>query len=249
MLYKFFAMSHPSTSHPSTSHQNKNDMKKLNKETLKYCKLTTSKEKPKEKAECIDINKCKSLKCKTEFIDQLESIITPDDYKVCDDTNSKKFSDCYDKILKKKQTYKKGALLNHCVANKCPQINKLAKKGEHKFLKLLKSYKNKDKLYKATLNCTLKHCKKFKNVIEKKTKAATNETYNCHKKYKDYKQQNKCIDKISPTKHDRDSLQKCRTQHCNKEINNRVKFFKKPTTNKKVNKVNKVSKVQKNKAS
>jgi hypothetical protein len=204
------------------------------KEQIKFgCHFTVPSNQRKK---CIDTMMCKWHNCQKEQQDSANSQLTEEEHKSCKNKNFSKELDCANKLAKKKGFLDKAAALAHCTANKCPQIRIFKKKAVRELIKSISKSKKKPIIAQRE-KCMQKHCSKEVQDRDNKQIKILEHGFDCEKKFATYKEQIKCISKISKQAVKAGlKANSCRIKHCdiqpsnsNKKNNNKNKNTKKQT--------------------
>ena len=172
---------------------------------------------------CMDATMCQYHKCNPELDAYRSSMLTKDEREECD--KSKNYFKCVMDKAKEKGTHDKHAMLNHCIANKCPEDLQFTiefnKKIHEEFSKR-------------------NECKPCQTLLEESDKANIDsiiQTNECNKKHTTAKDQEKCIKKYSKKMYAKiGAFHKCKVIHCP------VKSSKHNQSNKNTKKTSKSSK-------
>jgi hypothetical protein len=184
--------------------KNKNNIKNktIPVEIKNNCINNYKKNKQRSK-QCIDINLCEYTKCDAEMNDYNAHKLTDKEYKQFYNKKTKYL------INKRKIQQDKHAILENCIANKCPQ----------KLDFLINGVKNFKKTRKSNNHCS--KCNALLNKLESCEIQSEIDLHKCNKKFKDYNKQNKCFSK-NFKKNIECSIKyyKCKNEHCIKNKEN-----------------------------
>ena len=184
---------------------------------------------PPQRKECMDTMMCNWHKCQKEQQDFASTALTDADRESCKNKDFLKEVDCEQKLTEKKGLMDKAAAVNHCKANKCPQIRNVIKKFNRE-LKQKIHFKKKPTMIQRE-ECMKKHCSKEMQEKEKLFELFDKGSYECEKKFATHKEQIKCNSKITKqiTKASLKSND-CRDKHCDIQPSNKNTTNKKNTT-------------------
>jgi len=216
------------------------DIKEFKEQIKRSCHFTVPSNQRKK---CIDTMMCKWHNCQKEQQDSANSQLTEEERKSCKNKDISKEIDCEQKKLLKKGLLDKAAALDHCTANKCPQIRIFKKKAGRELVKSIRKSK-KTPMIAQKDKCMKKYCSKEVQDSSNKFKKLLEDGYDCEKKFATYKEQLKCIGK--PSKQANKAGLKanaCRIKHCDIQPSNSNKKNNNNNNNKKTNKTKKQTKV------
>jgi len=172
--------------------------------------------------ECENATMCRWDKCQQEVIDTHNARITDEERQSCHNKDFMKQFNCQEKLTKKKGLQDKMAMEEHCVANKCPQLNEFIKKIGAQVIKQFKSKRNSKSKFAAIDECLHKNCSKEQEDEDKTEKQKSDKRYECVKTYKTKKEQDKCSEpSLKQSKKSREKFHKCREKHCDAKISNK----------------------------
>ena len=146
----------------------------------------------KDKKKCLELTMdCHMNKCRKEVEDRAISSLSDEDIKKCSEESNGDYNKqitCHLNVLKKKNFDDKKAKMDHCTANKCPEMTKFNVETMHAFVK---------KIMNANISpkCIVDKCKKENNELDKNNIDKIDAT--CNKKYEKYKDQSKCFKHMS----------------------------------------------------
>ncbi len=162
------------------------DLKKNKKDIKLGCSFIVGKS-TKDNKMCVDKTMdCYMNKCRKELEDRAISYLSDEDIKKCSEESNGDYNKqitCHLNVLKKNNFDDKKAKMDHCTANKCPEMTKFIRDTMIKF---------GDRIYKSMPHneCVEKNCKKEYDDMDRidsdKIKIG------CNKKYEKYKDQLKC---------------------------------------------------------
>ena len=182
------------------------DKKAFEKDIKSICRIISSKDKKTHKR-CMKVQMCQYHKCNPELDAYRSSILTDAEREECN--KSKNSFKCVMDKAKEKGTHDKNAMLNHCIANKCPE--------DYEYISEIRNKENEEQ-------SKSNECKPCQTLLETRNKANMDyiiQNNECNKKYTTEKDQEKCGKKYSKTmSKTMEDFHRCRFTHCKSNKNN-----------------------------